>query len=728
MSETIHSKPKKLSRSEISEIIPTPSHVNVIYYHSKEWDNKVRQDKALKVGRGVAMSLWGRENDERYPTTFVGKSAEEVREEFMNLCIDEDMKDVESKFYQKFGGFGALPFEEWADKVIALFPEKVNFSPDIACLAKAIHSVRSELLGALAELGLDKLQPLTVEESLEKIKKGANSGYPYFSNKWSDRELDGTWKNPDMVNYYVNSAKSLLNGADNLVHEPYVLFKRVSNNGINTPKMRAIEAPSKAEALAGKCIADPLVQIFKTLDTYWGMNGGDNCSEKVQKLFDYDYVVEGDFSAFDNTAGPLMPFVFRLLKDLTPSTHHQFLDNLLKYYQYPTLLTPMGLLSSSSPSGLMSGSSLTSVIGTLTNSIAVKYVMNRMGSTEYKHLAFGDDIALGTNKFDLEAFEAHFYELGLLCNKEKQSVSTGEKSRVSFLGYYHFKSRPNNTGVFPIMRAAPGLFYRESFVNVDKACSQENIDSDEFANEDKIGIDLISFVSKLNNLRNNGNFSDVVEYFRNNEAFRMDTDKIVPFERLQMAVRCGRTSRQMGLESSPTMIELYKLEKGGKELNLEPSTLEEKVTIVGNLVILQIVDTSLDECDPKHTVYTRTINTSVDDYEKALIRLENKLIGLRVLTNRVEKKVREPKEQTAALTFELVKLIIVKGEPKYLPKSKKYELYSEAFSPLNGKLVKTFTVTGEDEEEVEAMSAKLVAKFEEKVTKSNQLFLLVTSV
>lgn len=717
---------KKPSRTKQAEMLPRPDHVKVVGYQSPDWEKLTRKDGAFKKGRDVAMSLWGSKSDERYPTTFVGKSPEEVREMFFKLCRDERMLDVERRWYEKFGGYSQLPFQEWSDKVMALFPNKNTFNPNKDCLAQAIRMVYDELLVGVREVfNQDVIVPLTIEEALDKIKKGANSGFPYFSKHWGDKEPDGTWKNPHMVEYYVNQAKSLVNGVNVIADEPYVLFKRISPDGLNNPKMRPIECPSKTEALAGKSIADSFVKVMKTIDCYYGMNGSDKCGNHVHKLFEYDYVVEGDFSSFDNTAGPLMPYVFLLIKALTPKSHHQYLQNLLRFYQYPKLLTPMGLVSSDLPSGLMSGSSLTSLIGTLTNSIAVKYVMLRMKVNSYTHLSFGDDIALGCDRFNLDEFTAYNAELNLVCNKEKQGVSHGDSARVSFLGYYHFKGDPVSTGIFPIMRSASGLCFRESFNSVEDICDELEIDAEEFSGTNKLGIDLLAFVSKLNNLRNQVNFTEIIKMFRENESHGMNTKHIVPFERLAMGVRCGRTSDQVGLEGSPVMIELYKLESETGVLELPTSELVEVVTTNDNVMVLQIVDLSKSVDDPERTRYTRVVDTNVDDVEKALTKLSNKLEGMRVLKHAIPKKVKEVKPQTEALTYDRIDFLL-DVSTKYLPKSKKFQATVVVTSPINNKQVKTFTMVGESAIEAELELAKLVYQFEERVTKSNQLYELAT--
>lgn len=721
-----------MSKNSKAKSINVPSHVKVTSFESPEWEKLVRSDSSYKSAKGIAMQAWSGSNDELYPTAFAGKSPANVRDMWYALCKDERMADVETKFYGKFGGFGALPFEQWSDKVMALFPENLNFTPDLRVLYQAIRQTYNELLVGVNDVfGQDTIVPLTIEESLEKIKKGANSGFPFYSKHWSDREPDGTWKNPNMVEYYVKTAQSLVNGVNLLQNQPYMLFTRVGNDGINTPKMRPIEAPSKSEALAGNSVADSFLKAMRTIPTYWGQNGSDRCAEKVHDLFKFNYTVEGDFSNFDSTAGGMMPYVFMLLKSLSPSTHHEYLDNLLKYYQSPKVLTPIGLVESTKPSGLMSGSSLTSLIGTLTNAIAVKYVMLRMGNTNYKHLSFGDDVALGCNEFNLESFIAYNFELGLVCNKEKQGISQGPNARVSFLGFYHFKEDGPTQGIFPIMRTAPKMYYRENFVDIETAATSTGVDIEEFEGLNKEGIDLLAFVSKLNNLRNNKNFPEIIAFFRENESYHMDTNKIVPFERLQMAVRCGRTSSQVGLEGSPTMVELYKLEQNSPILDLTPSSLEEVVTINGNTVVLQIIDSSLPMDDISRTKYTRVIDTNVDDLEKAMTKLSNKLEGMKVLKHFVPKKVKEaktPGEQKPALIFERISLIAESYIVNYLPKSKKYSCKVTLVSPVNGVIVKEYEQVGDSAHQAELLVAELTYKLEEKITKSNQLYELVTLV
>lgn len=543
--------------------ITVPEHLKVTRYESPEWEKMLRlagesTAEAWKLGKGMAYHLWG-ESQELRQNTFEGWEPEDFIKAILDLNTDPKMAPIEEKFASKFGSYKALPYEEWADNVHDLWMD-VPWNPDVQTLEWAKREVVAELQQAMSKLGWDKIQPLSVTEALPKVTKGRNSGWPYFTSKWHLRN--------ETLEYYVGKAEQLLDGEPVLSGCPHVLFKRVQPNGPGTPKMRPVECPPKFEAIAAKCLTDRFIDLFKTMTPYSGFNGGERVHEVLAPFMEMEYLVESDFSKFDQRVVHLMPHVFQVVMKVVPQKYWRYLQLTLDYYQNAQLLTPIGVISAKDGrrNGLMSGEGWTSVIGTLANSIAVKYTMKRMGIEKYLRLSFGDDIALATDEpFSIDLFERYMLELGMDCNKTKQNLSSGPQAYFSFLGWYHFRDdwKSGNQGKFPMCRIAPKLFYREFFLTVDSVEASEEVSEEvvELLRQTPIGIDIVAIASKINLCRNNVDFTKLVELVRENSPHKLSTEYIIPLEEVALAIRDGRHQRNLGLANQPVVRELYKIEQ-----------------------------------------------------------------------------------------------------------------------------------------------------------------------
>lgn len=538
--------------------VTRPSHIGCVQYDSRDWQNMMESPngKAWERGKGIVKGYLKPDNSDPFYGTFPGMSEGAVRDLFYSFCLDDDIRDVEQKYYDKFGTYRAPGYAQWAGNVHSLW-KTTTYDPDLQLLEACKNRLKNDLAAAIHQtLGTDFIEALPIEKGLERTTKGRNSGWPFFSRKW--------YTNPEMLGYYTSAAKQLLKGKDTLNGMPHILFKRTAPNG-PSPKVRPVEGPPKHDAIAGKCVTDQFITVFKTMRQFSGFNGGHTIHTVIPQFRQYDVWVESDFSAFDQNCQEMMVHVLDVVRDLIDPTLHAYLDVVQNYYQHGLLITPEGLLygKDGKINGLFSGDAWTSVIGTLANAIANYYALTKMGVTDYVILSFGDDVAIACNRFDALEYSEYMKELGMECNPSKQYVTSGDRARVSFLGYYHFKHRPDCTGVFPIMRSAPGLYYRESWADLKKIAEMAGLtelEIEELGKFDPIGVDLMAFASKLANLSEQYTFVEVVEMFREHAPRKMDTRLIYPFENLRKARLQGRYTRGSVLADTPIMQVLMDLE------------------------------------------------------------------------------------------------------------------------------------------------------------------------
>lgn len=517
---------------------------------------------------------------------------EELRDNLLKLITDEEMKPIEAKFALQFGNYKAKPFKEWVNNVLELF-QRTSFgsgSFDEKLLLECVNEVTQEISNK-------PLERLSLEESYRLIDKSANSGFPFFRSSWSHDE--------NIVKYFMKEASEILSGKNDMMKSPSILYKRVQPKGDDV-KMRPIECPSKSEALAAKCFTFPLTERFKEMEQFCGFNGGENVWRYISDHYDYQNWISSDYSKFDATAADMMPFAFMVLKNLYPE-HSVVLDNFLHYYSYGSLITPIGMLKTKlHRHGLFSGGGFTSVIGTLVNAISHKYTLKKM-NVRGKVLSFGDDVVIFTNdKFNPQDYSKYMSELGLICNPDKQEITSGEKRYFSFLGmYYHNGKRlrliENGMSLemlptFPIMRLASGLCYREYMIsskNIEarvKDLEFYGADPDQINEYRKSMVKIeeaVGIFMKLNVARNHEDFISVFNYIRGCFSHKLNSDLIAPFESLAPMLRSHRTTRNFGLKKTAGMRLLWMLE--GKdptklyqgynidEAELQPYYTEEKI-------------------------------------------------------------------------------------------------------------------------------------------------------
>lgn len=534
----------------------------------------------LVQARGMVLQLLNGKEAVRYESTASIQSHHLYDKVLAAALKDGYMADIEMKFAEKFGDVRTLPYEQWVDNVYELF-EPSTFTSDptkhdkllksVTKVAKKILKKALELYGNTNEEGVPVidllfnvndemnvgLKPLEIEEAFQKVTKTGNSGWPFFSSKWAQDEK--------MKEYYIKTAKAIKNGDYDLMSTYFILFKRSQSKG-STPKMRPIEAPTKAEAIYAKSISDPLLNVLREMQEFCGYKGGENVWKHLpEDLVDKTTWISNDYSKFDKTIEELMGYVFLLLILLFPSEKETLL-RLWKFYVHGGLITPQGVITGKSH-GLFSGCGLTSVIGTLANYISHDYTLTEMYGEFWEdvvfYLGFGDDTALATSEpFDQQLYSTLMADLGLICNPEKQEISHGDKAYFSFLGYYYHREKFFHYGswelvpTLPMMRVAPGLLWTEYRMNRDSIDLMVD-EAKELGVEEEIINDFLSnvttnsenmaFLAKFSTLSNHLGFKELVSYMDQNMDIPINAQSLVSYDKMMQLFRTNRVSRNLGL-------------------------------------------------------------------------------------------------------------------------------------------------------------------------------------
>lgn len=525
-----------------------PDHVKLIDVAGTDWERLVEADASYKQARGIVSQLIKEQPNKLQYDTFIGLTDDEIVAKIMGIITDPKMLPIEERFAKKFGAFWQPAFSSWSSKVFDLY-KYTTWGPDEAILKKAVNNVIMRFKTAcIKKHKTGRLTPIELDQAFSLVPKGKNSGYPFYTSKWSRPE------NQQMADYYLNEAKQLLEGGEGLLGRPFILFKRIQVNG-NTPKMRPIQGAPKEDAIASKVFTEPFVHLLKSMEQFVGFNGGERVGSYVKdKMMGFPYLLSADFSAFDANAQMLVPYAFEVIKAMFPATSHAYLDNTMRAYQNVKLITPIGIIYSDKINGVASGCGWTSILGTVANAICTEYTMLRMEAatgkryTESMVLSFGDDIAIAShNEIDLTLFSQCMAEVGMECNESKQEQSC---DYFSFLGYFHFRNDPNYLGKFPIMRLAPGLKYKERNARISEIISEieGNGDSEDEIEEIKAKIttdhlNAMAIASKLNVARGHDDFDELCQLIKENAEFLIP-DNVLPLMKYRKVLRTNRTSRE----------------------------------------------------------------------------------------------------------------------------------------------------------------------------------------
>ncbi len=494
--------------------ISVPNYVRLTPFDGPEWKELIESlpeslREAYKNARGIEKQHW---SDSASPVEDWFNESSVTAQQIRDLIFSEVKKtgddrliSIERRFFKKFGDFKKLGFQKWHQEVFNMYREP-QWNPHEETLERAIKDLLSEFP--------KKLWPLdNLDAALAASPKTGNSGMPYNTSKWNDDDEART--------YYLNEAADLLDGLK--PEHPALLFTRRQPKGLGEAdvKMRAVECPPKSDTLAGQIFLVPLYKRMKEIKAFMGFRGAANIGNNMRAALScYEHAFEGDFSQFDAKVWTWwMEIIFsRVLPNIFEGNFTQYFSTLQEWYSTMDLMTPAGIVKGTH--GLFSGCIWTNVIGTFVNYIATRYAMYRLGFEEdydYIHFSYGDDIAIFSDyPIDENLFEQYMSEVSMDCNKSKQAQSSGKERMISFLGFFHVHnpewevpSANQYIGIFPTLRSAPSLCFRERFMTFDQeiAMSLGGLDRSQF--------DSIRYCGKMENWRNHPLRSKVFDLLTN---------------------------------------------------------------------------------------------------------------------------------------------------------------------------------------------------------------------
>lgn len=439
------------------------------------------------------------------------------------LLCDPRMTRRENQFMAKVGPYFLKDYSDWCHKVHAVYEPKQK-DWDQSILDHSIATVALRYSSLVPKL----MKALSPNESGFRIKCKSSTGYPFFTKNWHQPLL---WGGEEVVPFTwgMAEAQGMVESGDydSLDEHLYTLFTRKAPRGITeTDKTseRAVQCSPMVERFLGIGIQQGMLDVMKRNPFSVGLQGVEAMPPHIRAAMSkHDVAFEADYSNFDATIHPelITRVMLEVILPLFEESDHPRIHALAEFYANAELWTPAGVLWSEDGPGLLSGSMLTNVLGTIIGEIAFEYfvVKVRESGETFDHTTFGygDDLAvfvdtsIPTDKI-AEVFSRYVAELNLVAHPEKQWVSEGTNKEISFLGCVFFDSDPLCNPVYPMMRLLSKMIWFEHFGNVgDEGDHRVIYEADGLTYTEKL---LNGVIGRLDVSHYNASWEGCVEFFR----------------------------------------------------------------------------------------------------------------------------------------------------------------------------------------------------------------------
>lgn len=492
----------------------------------------------------------------------------QVIREVQNLLRDERIASREEAFYKKIGPYYLTDYELWASKVQGVYARKVipaeNEHREV--LDKAIAKVASKYMDAVREGTQDgHLRALSVDASLHRLNTDASTGHPFYTSNWT-RKYPVPGEDGELIDitpreWARSVSRRMIETGDysDLFDMPYTLFTRKAPRGLNPNDQKINERPVQCspcvERVIGAGVQQPLVAVMKNRRFSWGLRGVQEMTGLMtEALRNHDTAFEADYSNFDASVSPrlLSRIMLEVIKPLFAEEDHARIEALCHYYRVAKLWAPEGIIEPETVydgPGILSGSMLTNVLGTMVNEVALEYIFERIRTerkvdigNEATCFGYGDDLAIFVSLKGLQYrpcnlvddFAKYAAEVGLTAHPDKQQICSGSDKEMSFLGMVFYESDLKEFDqvkpVYPINRLMPKMLWYEHFGSVGD--SGDNFVDYTKDVEEELSLwekNLAGIIGRLDVAVNNRSFQTVVPYFM--EAFHIrvrDCAKFLP--------------------------------------------------------------------------------------------------------------------------------------------------------------------------------------------------------
>lgn len=329
----------------------------------------------------------------------------------------------------------AIPWNQRKEDVLKGF---INLEPK--------RSITDSLPSKRSDKG--RLTPISLENSVSKLKSNTNSGLPFFVKKRLVKQLfndEGFFK-------------EILSRRD-----PCLCFTRTQEQN----KTRLVWGFPIADTINEMLFYPPLLEYQKKLSWRSVLNGPEMVSKRItdiilNSIYRKRKLISIDFSAYDASINhKLQNYSFNYIKHLFQSKFKDNLDYIQERFGNIGLVTPDGVLHGRH--GVPSGSVFTNEI----DSIVQFLIARNSGLLEEDYFQVqGDDGVYSIREEDVSKFFKEFTDFGLIVNESKSVITDNYVLYLQNLYHVDYIKNGIISGIYPIYRALNRILYSERYIDI----------------------------------------------------------------------------------------------------------------------------------------------------------------------------------------------------------------------------------------------------------------------
>jgi len=294
---------------------------------------------------------------------------------------------------------------------------------------------------------LKSLNPLSLANSIDKLKNSTSSGLPFLTKKGKVKD------------FMFTEFETLLKRKD-----PALLFTRTQEQ----LKTRTVWGFPIADTINEMMYYSPLLNVQRQLSWRAALNTYDDIDRAVTKILKHaksndKTIVSIDFSAYDSSVSPkLQSDGFKYIKELYGDKYSDDIDYINERFTTIGLVTPDGVFHGKH--GVPSGSVFTNEIDSIVQFLIAK--QSGVIDPELTQIQ-GDDGIYSVNIKDVDRLFKEFSNAGLTVNKSKSVTNSDYCTYLQNLYHIDYENNGVVHGIYPIYRAINRLLYQERFANLD---------------------------------------------------------------------------------------------------------------------------------------------------------------------------------------------------------------------------------------------------------------------
>jgi len=280
------------------------------------------------------------------------------------------------------------------------------------------------------------------------MPKGTNLGAPFFK------------KTPDLYPELIRLTKMIeKDGFDEHYNKyPCMLYWRGQATGFDKPvKQRAVWGYPHVISLHEERIMIPIIHEFKKFPEFAALVSDDAVNRRVTDMLKHPNRKQSvDFSSFDQFAGPMIGYVFDLIRAMFHKSAWRLIDYVEHEFRTIPLLHPDGIWTGAH--GVPSGAGPTNFCDSMVNWLFAEAFAIKKGIRLLKAVFQGDDGGyLFSENIETEELVEFGRSLGMYVGFDKGGNSADVMLYLQNVHMFEYTVNGLNVGVRPIEKSLSGM-------------------------------------------------------------------------------------------------------------------------------------------------------------------------------------------------------------------------------------------------------------------------------